>query len=296
MKIQEYPSSSAVRGFGGIGAGDCFLVDVESDRVCVGHGSSPPDRVSAAMISKTLTGEIKSLTLPMKRRTKRIFALMLTLLAGFVVYFACLRKCPSASHQGYYVEKYLRSVSPSVFGGEVTTDETLDAWDKYDLFNPTDRSIWIGAFQSTFSVVEPLYEYRLSPALIPGISDSERSSYPSRFKWQSLYFACGNGRRFHEIEVPAGSTRTILMPSRIGPRASALLARRIPYRTYPSSSRDSRNRYQKIPDFILEKLSLRSISIPPQPIMKNYPDVVDHVVDERFPAYKTTKVTSPDGE
>lgn len=137
---------------------------------------------------------------------------------------------------------------------------------------------------------------RLSPTLIPRYPNSESSSHPSRFKWQSLSFGCGNSRRFHEIEVPAGSTRAILLPARIGPGADALLARRIPYNTCPYSMHITRSRSQKITDYVLEKLSLRSISIPLQPILEKYPDVVDRVLDERYPPSITTEIVAPDGE
>ena len=212
----------------------------------------------------------------MNRRTKQICALTIALL--IVACVAFLRNGPSASHQGYYVEKHLWSHTSSATAEE-EVHATLKAWGKYNISNPTRHSIWITTHERKGSLGVPFYQYRLALG-----SACERSEGCS---WHSLVFDCGAGLRIEEIEIPAGSTVTVLLECSPTPK-SDVTALRIPYTMSPQLV--TRGKFQEITDFIVGKSGLHMIPVPLQPLLGKHPDVVDRVVDERLPPPKRSVV------
>lgn len=233
-----------------------------------------------------------SLMIALKLRTKRVITLLLILLVGIIVYVSFLMKFPWVSHHGYYVEKHLWYRPSYTHGKTANTVEYLEVFDRYDISNPTDCSIWIAAYERGHGW-QPHTEVRLSSIPPPYVDRPEPRSSP-RHHWHSWSLGCGQGVRVKEIEIPAGASWTFLLEARAHPHADDVKGVRIPFSTYSKSSHITLTR--KITDYILKKLSLRSVIIPLQPILKKYPEVVDRVIDERPSLPGTTESKEPSKE
>lgn len=233
-----------------------------------------------------------SLMSSMSHRIKNIFILTLTLLIGAVASFAFIRRVPSISHQGHYTEKYLWSVSPNVLGGKVTHRERVEVFDRFEVFNATDHSIWIPAYDRGHGW-QPITEIRLASVPPPGI-DPPYPGQPPRDQWHSWSLGCGNGVRDRDIEIPAGSSWTFLLEARTSPRNEDLKGVRIPFRT--SKTPERKTPPKTFMDSMLRKLNPTSITVPLQPILEKDPVVVDRVIDHRQIGPGPTEDVEPDVE
>lgn len=228
----------------------------------------------------------------MSPRIKNIFILALTLLVGAVASLTFIRKVPSVSHQGHYTEKYLWSESPSVWGGKVTHREMIEVFDRYEVFNSTDHSIWISAYDRGHGW-QPFTEIRLASEPPPG-SAPPYPGQPPRDQWHSWEFGCGNGVRTQDIEIPAGSSWTFLREARTSPGHEDLKGVRIPFRT--SKTPERRTPPTTFMDSMLRKLHPTSITVPLRPILEKDPAVVDRLIDHRRLIPATTEDAPSDVE
>jgi hypothetical protein len=225
----------------------------------------------------------------MSPRIKNIFILALTLLVGAVASLTFIRKVPSISHQGHYTEKYLWSKAPSVFGGKVTHFERFEVFDRYEVFNSTDHSIWISAYDRGHGW-QPITEIRLASVPPPG-TDPPYPGQPPRDQWHSWSLGCGSGVRARDIEIPAGSSWTFLLGARTRPEQEDLKGVRIPFRT--SKTPERRTPPTTFMDSMLRKLHPTSITVPLRPILEKDPAVVDRLIDERFTGPETSENAAP---
>jgi hypothetical protein len=219
-------------------------------------------------------------SLSMNQRIKWICVSMVGVsVAVALVQVFLFRNVPSLSYQGSYVERHLWTESSGVFGVPPTESETVKVWDKHELSNPLDHSIWItGRKTGCSGLVEGMIEFRVAR----GSATAAAYPKPPGDRWMTGR-ECGLDG-FGEIEVSSKSAVVVLLPARTRSEGADVAEFRMPYTSDCLASRVSRSGFAVVIHEISRRLGISSIPVQLRSPLERLPDEVDHVVDHRLPS------------